>query len=619
MDERTKFLDTCKRQRLKVEQLGKANGSAFKIDLGDDSYIMWVEEIQIHHNNESIPVILDRLRFKDENPGQRYCNIHYNTMYVIKMDDVAKYALKNNKGEIIITTIGKNRACYVPLKFWGDFWGDIKQKIADVNFEELKDNCKFIHLHLHDEYSVLDAFGSCEGRILKAKTLGMPAVAITNHGNLASGLRFYKECKKQGINPILGEEFYITNDRFRKGLTEKEKQIIDTKYKAGERREVSRDYLKKVGATYYKHVLLLAKDNEGLNNLYKLSSLGFTDGFYRFPRIDEESLFKYMKGLICITACGGGLLAKTMYESVNWVDTEDFKPKITKESNRVVRLFKKKFKDDFYIEVQLIRWPEQMKLNDKLIKMAKKWKIKLVLTNDVHYNEPHEAELHDKLIKIQNRDKPSYSAQDLWLKSEAEVKQTYFEFAKKKTQYPWSVYEKAMHNTMEIHKKCYIEIPLGKYDLPKFDLKSAKGYRDGMSKEDYFMMRIQIGWKKKLDWLEKGSKQYKEYVARLKMEYKVILNAEFLDYFLIILDIMDYARNNKFLTWARGSAAGSLICFLADITAPDPIKYDLLFERFLSTTRVAGESMIYDCDFKGFSLAEFNRIKHIEKVEKMYG
>ncbi len=402
----------------------------------------------------------------------------------------------------------------------------------------------FVHLHVHTQYSVLDGFSEISKLISKAKELEMPSLAITDHGNMYGVVNFYNQAKKQGIKPILGMEGYVADgSRFDKGKVE------------GER---SRGY----------HLVILAKNLQGYRNLCKLSSLGFTEGYYYNARIDKEILEKYSEGLIVSSACLAG-------EIPYFIISNNMK-----RVEETILWFKRVFKDDFYLELMDHGIPEQKKVNEKLLELSKKFDVKLIATNDVHFIEKEDRIPHDILVCLNTQadyDSPTrlrYSGEE-YLKSYEEMSELF------------SYAPEAIANTLEISDKVE-EYSILKEDviLPKFPIP------DGIKDEDEYLKVLTY----------KGAeKRYKEVTPeikeRLDYELNVIKQMGFPGYFLIVQDFINYAKNDGvFVGPGRGSAAGSAVAYCIGITDIDPIKYNLLFERFLNPERVTMPDIDVDFD-----------------------
>ena len=400
----------------------------------------------------------------------------------------------------------------------------------------------FTHLHVHTEYSLLD--GSCKIKelIARAAELGMKNIAITDHGNMYGVIEFYRAARAAGINPVIGCEVYVApGSRFDREVTK--------------------------GEGRYNHLVLLAENNVGYSNLIKIVSKGFTEGFYYKPRVDYEVLEKYHEGVIALSACLAGAVATALrygqYETAK------------KEAERLYDIFGK---DHFYLEMQDHGIADQATVNQGLLRMSEELKIPLVATNDVHYITAEDAEPHDILLciqtqkKVQDEDRMRYEGGQYYLKSEDEMKALF----------PYA--QEALENTSKIAERCHVEIEFGKYKLPKYDVP------EGFTADSYLQKLCQDGMKKRY---EEITTQLQE---RLDYELDTIRTMGFVDYFLIVWDFIRYARENGISVGpGRGSAAGSIVAYSLGITSIDPIKYDLLFERFLNPERVTMPDI--DIDF----------------------
>jgi len=405
-------------------------------------------------------------------------------------------------------------------------------------------NYNFVHLHNHTEYSILDGMISLnikreKNLIKKAKEYGMNAVAITDHGNMYGVIEFYKACKEYKIKPIIGVEFYIASgSRFDKN-SQKDNS----------------------------HILLIAKNLKGYNNLIKLSSLAFLEGFYYNPRIDRELLEKYNEGLICLSACLSGEIPKLILQD-----------KI-EEAEKLALYYQELFgKDSFFLEMQIHGIKEEKIVAKSLYAMSKKLKIPLVATNDCHYLEKEDAEAHDVLLCIGTKKKLSDSnrmklkGDSFYFKSEEEMAKIFSEIPK------------ALSNTQIIAEMCDLKIDLPGPVLPDFKVPENK------SKEEYLKELAINGLK------ERYGEINKELMERLESELTTINKMGFAGYFLIVADFVNFAKkNNIWVGPGRGSGAGSLVAYSLGITNLDPLPYDLLFERFLHEYRYTMPD--FDIDF----------------------
>lgn len=392
----------------------------------------------------------------------------------------------------------------------------------------------FVHLHTHTQYSLLDGSNKIVNYVQKVKNLGMNAAAITDHGVMYGVIDFYKECKKQGINPVLGCEVYVApGSRFD--------------------REISK------GDDRYYHLILLAENNEGYQNLMKIVSIGFVDGFYYKPRVDFETLEKYHEGLICLSACLAGEVARELARD-NY--------EVAKE---VALKYEACFgKGNYFLEMQDHGIAAQQKVNAGLMRMHEETGIELVVTNDCHYTDAEDAEAHDLLLciqtgkKVQDTDRMRYEGGQYFVKSEEEMKNL-FPYAKE-----------AVENTQKIAERCHVEIEFGHTKLPHFEVPEGYNSWTYLNKLCFDGLERRYG--------EKAP----EMKPQLEYELNVIKTMGYVDYFLIVWDFINYARSVGIPVGpGRGSAAGSLVSYTTGITNIDPVRYQLFFERFLNPDRVS--------------------------------
>ncbi len=397
---------------------------------------------------------------------------------------------------------------------------------------------QFTHLHVHTQYSLLDGAARINDLVARAKQLDMNALAITDHGSMYGVIDFYKECKKQGIKPILGMEAYVAP----RSLEDRE------------------------GVREYAHLVLLAKNQQGYKNLIQLSSAAFVKGFYYKPRIDYDLLNEYHEGLVCLSACLAGDIPNRLLMGDDAGAYE------------LAKRLRAMFDEDFYIELQNHNLPEQLTVLPKLSSLAKTLGIKTVATNDVHYVTRDDAEAQDVLLCIQtNRfvdeeKRMRMATQEFYLKSGDEMLDALYDYAD------------ALDVTNEIADKCSVEIEFGVRHLPGFTAP------DGKSNNNYLRELAETGLKRKMPQADESAYQ------RLHYELDVIVQMGFVDYFLIVWDFVDFAhRKGIFVGPGRGSGAGSLAAYALDITDIDPIKYGLIFERFLNPERISMPD--FDIDF----------------------
>ena len=416
----------------------------------------------------------------------------------------------------------------------------------------------FIHLHVHTEYSLLDGACRISRLVERAKELGQDALAITDHGVMYGVIDFYRECKKQGIRPIIGCEVYVApRSRFDKTF------------------ELDREYY---------HLILLCENQTGYQNLMKLVSLAFTDGFYNKPRVDYELLEEYHEGLICLSACMSGEVPKRIL-------ADDDNGALEK-----ARYYQRVFgKENYFIELQNHGIKEQERLNLKLIQIARTIGAGLVVTNDCHYIRREDSNLHDILLCIQTNStvqnkKMGFETEEFYLKSEEEMRAVFGDL------------DEAFENTVKIAERCHLEFEFGNRKLPDFKTPHNEDHYE------YFRRLCYDGL-----YRHYGQNPDQSLISRLEYELSVIRKMGFVDYFLIVNDFVQYAKSKDIPVGpGRGSGAGSLCAYCIGITGIDPIKYDLLFERFLNPERVSMPD--FDIDF-----CKDRRSEVIDYVIRKYG
>ena len=400
----------------------------------------------------------------------------------------------------------------------------------------------FAHLHVHTEYSLLDGSNKIKEYVARVKELGMNSAAITDHGVMYGVIDFYREAKSQGINPILGCEVYVApNSRFDREVT------------GGEDR--------------YYHLVLLAENNEGYANLMKIVSKGFVEGYYYKPRVDKELLRKYHSGIIALSACLAGEVSRYLMKG------------LYDEAKKAALEYRDIFgKDHFYLELQDHGLPDQGLVNQQLLKMSRETGIELVATNDVHYTYAKDEKAHDILLCIQtgkrlaDENRMRYEGGQYYIKSEEEMKSLF----------PYAL--QALENTQKIADRCLVEIEFGVTKLPKYDVP------DGYTSWEYLRKLCYEGLEKRY------AERADELRERLDYELGTIKNMGYVDYFLIVWDFIKYAKDHGIAVGpGRGSAAGSIVSYCLGITTIDPIRYQLLFERFLNPERVSMPDI--DVDF----------------------
>ena len=420
----------------------------------------------------------------------------------------------------------------------------------------------FTHLHVHTEYSLLDGSGRIKDMISSAKEAGMDSIAITDHGVMYGVIDFYNAAKEAGIKPIIGCEVYVAPE-----------SRFDREASKGDER--------------YHHLILLAENNIGYANLMKLVSKGFTDGFYYKPRIDKEILREYHKGLIALSACLAGEIPSLLVKN-------DY-PAALDAAREYVDIFGK---NNFFIELQDHGIEEQRRANQGLMRIAEELGLDMVVTNDVHYVHKDDAKSHDILLCIQtgkkvgDTERLTYRFGEFYLRTEEEMREIF----------PYC--PEAVDNTHKIADRCNVEIEFGITKLPAYDCP------DGYDAKTYLDKLCQEGYDKRYDDSDKEDDIRRE---RLSYELSIIEKMGYVDYFLIVWDYVHYAKSHGIPVGpGRGSAAGSIVSYCLGITDIDPIKYQLLFERFLNPERVSMPDI--DVDF-GYE----ERSKVIDYVISKYG
>ena len=417
----------------------------------------------------------------------------------------------------------------------------------------------FSHLHVHTEYSLLDGSNKIKEYVARVKELGMNSAAITDHGVMYGVIDFYREAKKNGIKPILGCEVYVApNSRFDREIT------------GGEDR--------------YYHLVLLAENNTGYSNLMKIVSKGFVDGYYYKPRVDKSLLREYHEGIIALSACLAGevprYISKGLYDNAK------------KAALDYQEIFGK---GNFFLELQDHGIPEQGIVNQRLLQMSEELGIELVATNDVHYTYAEDEKPHDILLciqtgkKLQDENRMRYEGGQYYVKSPEEMANLF----------PYAL--QALENTQKIADRCDVEIEFGVTKLPKYDVP------DGMTSWEYLNKLCYEGLERRY---ENPPEELRE---RLKYELDTIQHMGYVDYFLIVWDFINYAKRHDIAVGpGRGSAAGSIVSYCLEITNIDPMRYQLLFERFLNPERVSMPDIDVDFCFE-------RRPEVIDYVMRKYG
>ena len=417
----------------------------------------------------------------------------------------------------------------------------------------------FVHLHVHTEYSLLDGSNKIKEYVARVKELGMNSAAITDHGVMYGVIDFYREARAQGIKPILGCEVYVApGSRF------------DKEAAGGEDR--------------YYHLVLLAENNQGYQNLMKIVSTGFVEGFYYKPRVDKEVLRKYHEGIIGTSACLAGEVQKYIQRGMY------------EEACRSAKEYEEIFgKGNFFLELQDHGLPEQKQVNQALLRMSRELGIELVATNDIHYTYAEDVKPHDILLCLQtgkrlsDEDRMRYEGGQYYVKSPEEMARLF----------PYAL--QALENTQKIADRCNVEIEFGVTKLPKYDVP------EGYTSWEYLNKMCWDGF----------AERYPDDDGHLKdqltYELSIIQKMGYVDYFLIVWDFIKYARDHGIAVGpGRGSAAGSLVSYTLGITNIDPAKYQLLFERFLNPERVSMPDIDVDFCFE-------RRQEVIDYVVRKYG
>ncbi len=430
----------------------------------------------------------------------------------------------------------------------------------------------FVHLHCHTEYSLLDGAIRLNDLCSRAVEFGMPAAAITDHGNLYGAAYFYSACKSHNIKPIIGCEVYVNHDH-----KDKESEFSRVRH----------------------HLILLAKDNEGYHNLIKLVTCGFLEGFHYKPRVDKSQLRRYNKGLIALSACLAGEIPRTLLGKNKLIKSGGTMDDAVALAGEYADIYDN---GRFYLEVQSNTLPDQAKLNERLLELAEYTGLPIVATNDCHYLEAGDVEAHDVLLCIQTQAKVSdvnrmrFDARDLYYKSAEEMQKAFGHVPE------------ALENTVKIAEACNVTLDFGKHYFPVYDLP------EGMTPDTEFQRLAREGLERRLtahpdrDTLDKTV-----YRERLERELGVILEMGFPGYFLIVQNFINWAKEHDIPVGpGRGSAAGSIVAWALRITNLDPLPYNLLFERFLNIERVSLPDI--DVDF-----CEDKRPEVIRYMTRKYG
>lgn len=419
-------------------------------------------------------------------------------------------------------------------------------------------NKDFIHLHVHTEYSLLDGFSRLDKLINRAKELNMQAIAITDHGCMFGAIDFYKKAKAAGIKPVIGCEVYTAS----RGLRDKDPNLDKR----------------------YGHLVLLAKNMTGYKNLIKLVSTSYVEGFYYKPRVDIEELKKHNEGIIALSACLAGDVSNNILNR-NYDEAKKF-----------ALLYRDIFGEgNFYLEIQDHHLPEQKEVNAGLVKLSKETGIPLVATNDLHYVNKEDAKTHDVLMCIQmgktlnDPSRMKFGSDEFYLKSRDEMEELF----------PYAI--DALDNTVKIAEQCNVEFDFNTIHLPRYNVP------EGYTTDSYLRELCFKGLE------ERYKNPSQEVIERLDYELNVIEKMGYVEYFLITWDFINYAKENNIMVGpGRGSAAGSIVAYTLKITDIDPIKYSLLFERFLNPERVSMPDIDIDFCYE-------RREEVIDYVKRKYG
>ncbi|MGM9536311.1 MAG: DNA polymerase III subunit alpha [Intestinibacter sp.] len=416
----------------------------------------------------------------------------------------------------------------------------------------------FAHLHVHTEYSLLDGFSRVKKLIKRTKDLGMSSVAITDHGSMFGVIDFYKEAKKSGIKPIIGCELYTAS----RSLRDKDPNFDKR----------------------YGHLVLLAENMTGYQNLIKLVSISYVDGFYYKPRVDIETLKQHSEGIICLSACLAGDVSNALLNR-NY-----------KKAREIAITYNEIFgQGNFFLELQDHNLPEQKEVNASLVKLSKELNIPLVATNDIHYVDKSDAKAHDVLLCIQmgktlnDPGRMRFGSDEFYLKSREEMEELF----------PYAI--EALDNTVKIAERCNVEFDFNTIHLPNYEV--PEGYTTSKYLEELCYKGL----------YERYENPSEEILERLKYELSVINKMGYVEYFLITWDFINFAKENNIMVGpGRGSAAGSIVAYTLRITDIDPIKYNLLFERFLNPERVSMPDIDIDFCYE-------RREEVIDYVKRKYG
>ncbi|RIK25684.1 MAG: DNA polymerase III subunit alpha [Chloroflexi bacterium] len=398
---------------------------------------------------------------------------------------------------------------------------------------------EFVHLHVHSEYSLLDGLSRTKGLAARAKELGMPAVAITDHGTMFAAVEFHDACKSAGVKPIIGVEAYLAP----RTMQDRDSKLDRSPY----------------------HLLLLAENETGYKNLLKISSIAQLEGFYQKPRVDKAVLEQLAQGVIATTGCLGAEIPTLLAQGK------------TKQARDLVDWYRQIFKDRFYVELQEHGIPELSQINPELVRLAREFDLKLVATNDVHYIGKDDWSAQDILLCVQTgatvnqSDRMRMDGRDYWFKTADEMAAV------------WRAYPEALSTTLEIAERCNVDLSFKEYHLPLFPVP------DNFAAENYLRALCEQGFQ------QRYPNATQEKIDRLDYELGVIHKMGFDTYFLIVWDLTRHARAQGIWANARGSAAGSIVAYCLGITHLDPLEHNLIFERFLNPDRISMPDI--DLDF----------------------
>ena len=473
----------------------------------------------------------------------------------------------------------------------------------------------FTNLHVHSEFSLLDGLGKTQDIIARAKELGQTSLAITDHGTCGGHFNFNKFADKAKVKPILGCEVYTVEDHFRRGFTDEEKAKFTAGYPDKEHKKLLREKEKELKIRKSNHLILLAKNEIGLTNIYKIASEASINGFYYRPRVSYKFIAENKEGIIVLSACLAGLVSQLIME--NEIEAAE----------ELVLRFKEIFEDDYYLEIQPNSLPQQVIVNKEIVKLAKKHSIKWVATNDNHYILKSDKRAHDTLLllkqkvtwadieKVRNQNESTdedeaksrdkallFSVNDLYMKSYDEMFES---FKENKHDLSDKDITTALDNTNEVaekciekqnfNKKCFpgVTIP-AKYNQDVQEVLKDKNLEDNETNRRlaYFKVLIEEGWMERIEG-KIPEEKVKEYHDRLKFEYDVITSKGYTEYFLVVSEFIRWGKDRDILVGpGRGSAAGCLVSYLLKIIDIDRIPFGLYFERFLNPQRCLHPEML---------------------------